>query len=110
IAAARLGDGIEGIGSGSRSWHASNIFPYRNMSSTIFLVSLFLFGPSKTAILARPGHALKNPHSRLNRFTAVHLLSLRCPGCQFVVGDGIRRLREDGCGGGGAVAFAQRGA
>jgi hypothetical protein len=35
VAAARFGDGVEGVGGGGGAWHGSNIFPYRNMSSDI---------------------------------------------------------------------------
>jgi hypothetical protein len=37
-AAARLGNGVEGVGGGGGSWHGSyNTFPYGNMSSTFFV-------------------------------------------------------------------------
>src|SRR5882762_3905686 len=40
IAAARFGDGVESVGGGRSSWHEANIYPYRNMSSTILAAGL----------------------------------------------------------------------
>src|SRR5580704_18733608 len=36
VAAARLGDSVEGVGGSGGAWHELNIFPYGNMSRTIF--------------------------------------------------------------------------
>jgi hypothetical protein len=36
VAAARLGDGVKGVGGGGGARHERSIFPYRHMSRTIF--------------------------------------------------------------------------
>src|SRR5882762_6726983 len=36
VAAARFCDGVEGVRGGGSAWHGTNIYPYRNMSRTIF--------------------------------------------------------------------------
>src|SRR5258708_33035261 len=40
VAAARFGDGVKGVRGGGSAWHGTNIYPYRNMSSTILAAGL----------------------------------------------------------------------
>src|SRR5260221_11246927 len=40
VAAARFGDGVEGVRGGGSGWHGTNIYPYRNMSSAILAAGL----------------------------------------------------------------------
>src|SRR5262249_50802468 len=89
VPAARLGDGVEGVGSCSSAWHDSNIFPYRNMSSTIFPGPHFSFEPSKTAILTRRFHALKNHFPRPGCSADLALLASAFFCCKFMGGNGL---------------------